>query len=179
MQLPGKLALALALMVLSAGTASTSASNPLGKLNVFSGNWSVRVQSWKTPYSNAGSYLGEADCAWQPNRGYMICDYLGLGKDPNTGRVENNLSIFTYSAADKVYKHLGITREIAPLEERVTVNGSEWITPMVIPYKGKKLIYRDVYDFPSPDEQIIQTQISSDNGLHWVLISKGVGTKTR
>lgn len=178
MQLPGKLVLAL---VLSAGTATASAAttDQLGRLKIFEGQWNFRVQSFKTAYSNPGSYLGVADCSWQPNRGYMICDYLNLGKDPNTGRAENNLSIFTYSAADKVYKHLGITREIAPLEERITVNGNEWITPLVIPYKGKKLLYRDVYDFPSSGKQIILVQISQDNGAHWTLISRGIATKAR
>ena len=59
-----------------------------------------------------------------------------------------------------------------PFPQAVTVDGNTWTTSAEIPYKGKTIIYRDVYVFQSSDKRTTTTQISADNGKTWTTITE-------
>jgi hypothetical protein len=162
-------------MAARAATPSASSPNPAGKLSIWAGHWQLSIERYETPYSHAGKDSGTADCDWMPNKGYMVCDYLSSGSD-SAGPI-NNLSVFSFSAAQGAYTHLGISKDAKPLWERVTIEGNTWITPLEIPYQGKVVGYRDVYVFLAPDKQIIRHEISADGGKDWTLIGQALATK--
>jgi hypothetical protein len=169
-------ALVLGLMT-SAAPAPEKTIDPLEKMQVWEGHWRVQVQYKETAYSHAGSVTYNATCSWLPNRGYMVCDYLSDGVDPQHGKVSNDLSIFTYSEIDKAYKHVGFGMEGEPHEQLTTIVGNVWTTPFEVTAKnGEKLQCRNVYEFDSPEKQHSRFEVSTD-GQHWTVLSEAVGTK--
>ncbi len=170
--------LALGLMASAATSESSPSPDPRDKMNIWEGHWKIQVQRKETPYSHAASVPFDAKCAWMPNRGYMVCDYVSDKVDPQEGKPANHLTIFTYNDKDNTYKHLGISKDYKPLEEVTTIEGNVWTTPWEdVGDKGEKLQLRDVYEFVSPEKQLTRFEISSDGGQHWTLVSEAVGTK--
>jgi hypothetical protein len=172
------------LAALTLGLASAAISNPpqttdpRDRINIWEGHWKIQVQRKETPYSHANSVPFDVVCSWTADRGYMVCEYLSDGIDPQEGKVADHLTIFTYNDTDKAYKHLGISKNFKTLEEPTTIEGNVWTTPFELTgKKGEKLQCRNVYEFVSPEKQVTRFEISSDGGLHWTLVSEGVGTK--
>jgi hypothetical protein len=166
---------------LMAGAATSNAAetpDPLDRMNIWAGHWKMQAQRKETAYSHAGSLSFNAVCAWAPNRGYMVCDYLSDSLDPQEGRVANHLSILTYNEPTKAYKHLGISMDFKTLEQVATVEGNVWTYLFEqVTRKGEKLQLRDVYEFVSPEKQISRFEVSADGGQHWTLRSEAVATK--
>ena len=92
---------------------------------------------------------------------------------PPPGAPVNDLAIFSYSPVTKTFTRVGIFKEAKPFLNEVTVQENTWITSAEIPYKGKTLIYRDVYVFPPGGKQRTTTvQISADKGQTWTTVSQ-------
>jgi hypothetical protein len=163
---------------ISASAARSASTSPLERLNAWQGHWTIANKSIETPYSHANSISWTADCSWMPNRSYMICDFQSDGIDPESGAVQNNLSLFTYSQSEQTYHHMGITRDQKPLYEKMDVNGDTWTDQFEMPYKGKSLFCRDVYTFTLPSRYERRFEISADQGANWTLVSTSVGTKS-
>jgi hypothetical protein len=168
---------ALAMIALSAASSPATAqpSSSAGQLSLWVGQWTYSGQTFETAYTHAHRTAGTDDCTWMHNRGYLVCDFLNTAPTPTT----NNLSIFSFSPKFGTYTHLGVTKDFKPLWEKVSVQGRTWITPLELPYKGKTILYRDVYTFLSPDKQTILNEISADKGEHWIVISKGTQVRAR
>jgi hypothetical protein len=172
--------LALGLVASAATVDSSKTADPRDRLNIWEGHWKIQVQRKETAYSHASSVAFDARCSWMPNRGYMVCDYLSQGIDPQEAEAANHLAIFNYDEKDKTYKHLGISKNYKTLEEVTTIAGNVWTTPWEqAGDKGETLQLRDVYEFVSPEKQTTRFEISSDGGQHWTLVSEAVGTKVR
>lgn len=157
--------------------APAMANTPLDQIGVWEGNWRVAVHTNATPYSHAGDAVYNAACAWQHNRGYMVCDYKSAGPDPSAGRVENNLSIFMYSDVDRAFKHVGMGPEGEPHEQTATVAGNMWTTPFTVAGQGKQLLYRNVYEFVTPEKRVSRFENSTDSGQHWTVVKQSHATK--
>jgi len=166
-------------VTISASATTPDSAAPLDRLNAWQGHWTIASESRETPYSHAYAVSWTADCSWMPNRSYMICDFRSVGADPESGTVQNNLSLFTYSQSEQAYHHMGITRDHKPLYEKMDVVGDTWTDQFEIPYKGKSLYCRDVYTFTSPSKYERRFEISADQGANWTLVSTGVGTKSQ
>jgi hypothetical protein len=115
-----------ALFFAAAANAAEPASSPAGRLNVWEGNWRYEFDTMQTPLSHAGTLKGVGKCAWLPNHGYMVCDYLRDGVDPAEGVPADNLSILYYSPVEKSFKASTVEHEGAPLPETTKVDGNTW-----------------------------------------------------
>ena len=143
------------------------------RMKIWVGHWSDEVQIRETPYSHAAHHRSDVQCGWSPDRGFMVCEYLGLD-----GRRTDHLSIFTYNEAGRSYKHLGISQDYKTLEEAANVDGNVWTTPWEdVGPKGEKLFMRDVYEFVSPEKQLSREEYSTDGGQHWTELWEVVATK--
>jgi hypothetical protein len=90
----------------------------------------------------------------------------------------NDIAVLSYSPALKAFTHVGVSNDVKPIWERASVNGNTWITPRAIPYKGKMLIYRDVYVYTSDDTRMdVTAQISADNGRTWSTVTQFTAEK--
>jgi hypothetical protein len=172
------LTVALGLMAGAAIPGSQESPDPRDKLNMWEGHWKMRSQRKDTPYTHAVTLEFDVVCKWASSRGYMVCDYLSDGMDPEEGKPSNHLSIFAYNDAEKSYKQLGISKDYKTLEKEAKIEGDVW-TMFVerTTKKGDKIQTRDTYEFVSPDKQISRFEISADGGQHWTLMSEGVATK--
>ncbi|HTV93943.1 MAG TPA: hypothetical protein VMG98_14640 [Verrucomicrobiae bacterium] len=163
---------------MSASAATSDSTAPLDRLNAWEGRWTVASETKETPYSHAYTFSWRATCSWMPNRSYMICDFQSDGVNPESGTIDNNLSVFTFSQSEQAYHHMGITRDQKPLFEKMDRDGDTWTDQFQIPYKGKTLYCRDVYTFTSPSKYERLFEISADQGANWTLVSTAVGTKS-
>jgi hypothetical protein len=163
----------------AAGTAAPNASpaaDPTVKLAVWGGRWDISEHDYETPYGHAHTNSVIADCNWTPNRRFMMCDYLN--SDPGAGTPVNDLGIFSYSPTAKVYTRVGVFNDRKPLWERMTVAGNTWTTSMDLSYKGKTIVFRNVYVFSPDGKRTMDTvQVSADNGQTWTTVSQFAGVK--
>jgi Protein of unknown function (DUF1579) len=162
--------LAPALVFVSTGPAGSQESDPTAKLGIWAGRWTYHAKTYETPYSHAYAYDGTADCNWSPNHGFMVCDFLN--RDPEPGSPVNDLVIFSYDPVTKAYTRVGVFKESKPFPQSVTVDGNTWTTSAEIPYKGKTIIYRDVYVFQSSSKRTTTAQISADKGKTWTIVTE-------
>lgn len=159
--------------------ADTSVADPLARLDIWQGHWQVQIQYDESPYSHAGTSSYSGSCSWLTNRGFMLCDFLS-GKDAGTAKADNAIVILSYSAADKAYKHVEMGQNLEPaMQSTVTVDGNVWTIPFTLPFKGKTLLGRDIYNFVSPDRFQFRFEMSSDNGEHWIPVMQQEGEKVR
>jgi hypothetical protein len=162
----------------STAFASSNPADPLATLAIWQGHWQEVVVTKATPYSTASSVPLHVTCSWTPHRGYMLCEYSRDRGDAKQLIASDHLSIFTYDDATKSYKHLGVSKDYRTLEEMIVIDGSHWQYRYQLPGSdGAMLDLRDSYDFVNPDERITRTEISSDHGRHWILLSESVGRK--
>jgi hypothetical protein len=162
--------LAPVLVFLATVPAASQDSDPIAKLGIWAGRWTYHAQTYETPYSHAYAYDGTADCNWSPNHGFMVCDFLN--HKPAPGAPVNDLAIFSYDPGTKAFTRVGIFKESKPFPQQVTTDGNTWTASAEIPYKGKTIVYRDVYVFQSSDKRTVTTQISADNGKTWTTLTK-------
>jgi hypothetical protein len=174
----GILLLALTLVVSKPVRADTFGADPLAKLDVWEGQWQVQIQYDKSPYSHAGTSSYSGYCSWLTNHGFMLCDFLSGKPVPETGKPDNAIVILSYSAPDKAYKHIEMGQDLVPaMQSTMTVDGNVWTIPFELPYKGKTLLGRDIYNFVSPDKWLFRFEMSSDNGEHWIPVMQQEGEK--
>lgn len=158
---------------------ASDGSDPRDRLNIWEGRWKEVVETKETPYSHAASVPSHLTCAWTADRGYMVCEYLSEKVTPGEGKPSDHLSIFTYNDANKVYKHLGISKDYKTLEEpTVVIEGNLWHYTYELPGDhGQKLELRDSYQFITPEKRITRIEVSPDGGQHWTLLSEAIGIK--
>jgi hypothetical protein len=169
---------ALALMpVAGAETLDRSqAFDPTKQLGIWEGRWSYSEHDYATQYSHVHTSDGTADCNWTPNRGFMMCDFLN--RNPAPGAPVNDVAIFSYNSAEKIFTRLQIFKDAKPYLAQISVKGNTWITSVEFPFKRKAIIYRDVYVFSSDDRQRNTTaQISANKGHTWTTVSQFTATK--
>lgn len=171
------IAAALVASVLTLSHASTP--DPNDRMNIWVGRWHEVVETKETVISHASSAPAHITCAWSPDRGYMVCEYLSEKVDPNEGRPLDHLSIFAYDDKTKAYKHLGISKDYKTLEETpISNDGNLWhYNYQLASASGKKVELRDSYEFQTPEKRITRIEFSLDGGHTWTLMSEAVGTK--
>lgn len=147
------------------------ASDLSAKIGVWEGRWTYSGRIYKTVYSDAHSDSGTIDCAWAKAT-YMVCNYAS--DDPP----HDNLSIFAYSPAAKSLVHVGISRDLKPLWEKVSLQGDTWSTRVELPYDGKTIVVRDDFVFLSADKHTTTESISADGGRTWTTIIKTTAVKS-
>jgi hypothetical protein len=155
-----------------AGIANPSAaSDPSGKLGIWVSRWTFSGQIYETKYSHAHADTGVADCAWTPNRGYVICDYF------SDNPPHDDLTVISYSPSAKAFMLAQIHKDRPPSFEKVTQDGNTWITSRNVPGKGKTLVLRTTFIFLTPDEQTTTVQVSPDKGRTWTTIIEVTAVK--
>src|SRR5215467_1658919 len=98
-------------------------ASPLEKLGAFAGKWESKGKSLDTPFSKAGTNSAETNCNWSPNRGYLVCDQTVHTSDGTS----NDLSIYTYNAADKSFSFFGLSRNDSHVRTpKLTIDGNLW-----------------------------------------------------
>jgi hypothetical protein len=168
--------LASTAVVLAAAFAATASAafsqdaDPAGKLSIWTGRWSYQAQTYETAYGHAYAYNGTGVCDWSYNHGFIVCDYLNHNPEP--GAPVNDITIYTYDPGTKTYSQVNVFKESKPFTRHMTVAGNTWTSSTEIPYKGKTIIYRDVYVFQSSHHRTTTTQISADNGKTWTTTTK-------
>ena len=168
--------LALSYVVAASVPAASQNSDPTNKLSVWAGTWNYHAETYETAYGHANAYDGTGKCNWSPNHGFMVCDYLN--HNPKAGAPLNDITVFTYDARTKTYSQVSVFKDSKPFTRHMTVAGNTWISSTEIPYKGKTVIYRDVYVFQSSDKRTTTTQISADNGKTWTIVTKFTAEQT-
>lgn len=172
----------LTVTALVAGVPTLSHANtpdPNDRMSIWAGRWHEVVATRETVISHASSAPAHITCAWSPDRGYMVCEYLSEKVDPNEGRPLDHLSIFAYDARTKAYKHLGISKDYKTLEETpISIDGNLWhYDYQLASASGKRIDLRDSYEFETPEKRITRIEFSLDGGHTWTLMSEAVGTK--
>ena len=165
-----KLLLAMVLVFAVTAPVASQDTDPASKLGVWGGRWTYHAQSYETPYSHASAYDGTADCNWSPNHGFMVCDFLN--RNPEPGTPANDLAIFSYDPGTKTFTRVGVFKESKPFVQQVSVDGDTWTTSSEIPFKGKTVIYRNVYVFSAAGKRTTTTEISADDGKTWTTVTR-------
>lgn len=130
-----------------------AAAAELEKLELWVGHW--RTEGTKgTPFSV------DDECAWLPNRGFVVCDQMINGKT-------NQLLILTYDSADKIYRASSLGTDRDPVVGRATINGKIWTTSGEFDSNGKKTLIKDMVDFSHTDYRSDTEMVSDDGGAHW------------
>lgn len=181
----GLLCSAVSVIAYAAAAGSTAlgaagASDPLARLAIWQGQWREVVITKATPYSLASSVPSHVTCSWTPDHGYMLCEYARDRGNPQQLLASDHLSIFTYDDASKSYKHLGVSKNYKVLEERASIDGNVWHYSYQLPdSSGTVLDLRDSYRFVDSSERVTRTEVSSDGGKHWVLLSESIAHRVR
>jgi hypothetical protein len=156
------------------GTPSTTEpSAELKKLDFLEGNWKAAGQSKETPYSSAAPLSSEANCAWSPNHGYMICDQMVERRDGK----HNSLSVYTYDPGTKQYKFFGLDKDARPRTVILTWEGNTLTYPGEFDDNGKKVQMRTLNEVVSPEYYTYRTEFSLDDGKTWTVMNEGKSTR--
>ncbi len=175
----GSVALGAALLLaLTAVATARESSSPRDKLALWAGHWKIRIDTKDTQFGHVKTEHYDAKCSFLPHGAFMVCEYLSLQPDPNSGRVINDISLVYYSGVDKTYKYTNVAPEGGPREDVVLVDGNVWTRSFEIPRRrGGVADAREIYNFVSPDKQLARFEISIDKGAHWTVVNEAVGTK--
>jgi hypothetical protein len=163
-----------AVMLLAPSTAianGTPLPDPTERLAIWTGRWNYSERDFTTPYSQAHADTGTANCGWSPNRRFVICDYLNA--NPPQGVPVNDIAVLSYDPIAKTYAHVGVFASHKPIWQSMTVRGNTWIASFDFPYKGKTLIYRDVYVYSDDGTRTsVAAEISADQGRTWTTVTQ-------
>ena len=167
-------AVALGVTATLAGPAASGTVDPLDRMNVWEGRWNEVVETKESPIAHARSTKSHTTCGWSADHGFMVCEYLSEASD-----AADHLSIFTYNAAARTYKHLGISKDYKTLEETpVVIEADSWHYTYTLPGRdGQALDMRDSYQFVTPQKRLTRIEASTDGGRHWTLVSQSVAVK--
>jgi hypothetical protein len=166
---------AVFLLALTPGAMARDSSAPRDKLAVWAGHWRIRIETKETQFGHAKTEDYDSKCSFLPHRTFMVCEYLSLQPDSESGRILNDVSLLYYSDADKTFKYTNIASEGGPREDLVRVDGNVWARPFKIPRPGTEA--REIYTFVSADKQLGRLEMSLDNGAHWTVVNEAVGTR--
>jgi hypothetical protein len=155
------------------------ADTPQDRLAFWQGHWKFQSETKQTPYSHALTESGNAQCAWQFNRRYMVCEYVVDKMTPDDADKPDNLAILHFSDAEKSYVHTGVYIDGDPMTARIVIDGNSWVGTSRIPRRsGGMAVLRNTQELLSPSKWTMKTEISVDGGAHWTEISNTIATKT-
>jgi len=171
---------ALLLALAAGGATAQDSSFPHDELSAWVGHWKVRIETKETQFGHARTDYYDAKCSFLPHGTFLACEYLSLQPDPDTGRIRNDVALLYYSSVDKTFKYTNIAPEGGPDENVMHVDGNVWIRPYKIKQKsGRVLDARVIYTFVSPDKELARLEVSTDKGVHWIVVNEAVGTKVK
>lgn len=174
----GSAALGAALLLTSTASAATGSPSPHDELARWTGHWKVHIDTKETQFGHANAEDFDSKCSFLPHGTFVACEYLNVSKDPRAGRPINDVSLFYYSDADKVFKYTNVGPEGGPSENVFQVDGSVWTRPFEIQSKSYGVIdAREIYTFISPDKQSGRLEVSTDKGAHWTVVHEAMAVK--
>lgn len=169
---------AAVLLALTAGAAAQEPSSAHDQLAAWVGHWMVRIDTKETQFGHARTDRYDARCSFLPQGSFLACDYLSLQRDPDSGRVRDDVAVIYYSTVDKTFKYTNVAAEGGPSENLMHVAGKVWTRPFEIARRSGGVIdAREIYTFVSADEQLGRLEVSTDKGAHWIVVNEAVGTK--
>jgi hypothetical protein len=163
--------LAIVALTSAASIDPSQSSDPLGKLGIWTGQWTFSGQIYPTKYSTAHSDTGIGDCSWTPKKGYIVCDYF------STDPPHDDLGIIGYSPTARAYTDVVIHQDSPPSAAKVTQTGNTWIMSRETHANGQALVLRTVFVFLTPDKQTTTVQVSADSGKNWITMIQVTGVK--
>src|SRR5271155_5130057 len=156
----GSAALAAAfLLALSAGVTAQDASSQRSKLAVWVGHWKIHIETKETQFGHAKTEDYDAKCSFLPDGAFMVCDYLSLRPDPDSGHIIDDVSLVYYSDVDKAFKYTNVAPEGGPHEDVVVVDGNVWTRSFEIQRRsGGVANAREIYSFVSPEKHLARLE---------------------
>jgi hypothetical protein len=166
------------LLALTSGATARDSSYPHDELAAWAGHWKVRIDTKETQFGHARTDRYDARCSFLPHGTFLVCEYLSLQPDPDSGRTLNDVSLIYYSGVDKTFKYTNVAPEGGPDENIMQVNGSVWTRPFQIRRRSGGVIdAREIYTFVSADKELGRLEVSTDKGAHWTVVNEAVGIK--
>lgn len=165
------------LLALTAG-ATVQDSSPNGKLVAWIGHWKVRIDTKETQFGHARTDDYDGKCSILPHGSFLVCEYLSLQPDPDSGRILNDVVLIYYSEVDKTFKFTNLAPEGGPFESVMRVDGNVWTRPYKVSRgSGGTVDAREIWTFVSRDKQLARLEMSADKGVHWTVVNEAVGTR--
>jgi hypothetical protein len=170
---------AAVLLALTLGARAQDSASPHDKIAVWGGHWKVRIETKETQFGHAKTADFDSKCSFLPDGAFMVCDYLSLQPDPNSGHVIDDVSLVYYSDVDKTFKYTNLAPEGGPNENTMTVDGNVWTRPFEITRRSGEVVQaRQIYIL-TRDKHAGRLEISPDKGANWIVVNESVGTKER
>lgn len=144
------------------------APNPLSALTRFAGTWQSRGTWYATPFSRPGSVHGVTTCAWSDNRQYLICQQAFVAR----GQSDSEIAVYTWNPLTRSYAFYSIGRSH---EVGLTISvGPHTVTYLNTSARPRKVTFRTLNLFDSPNQYRFETQYSLDGGRSWHTMLRGV-----
>ncbi|MHB8812165.1 MAG: hypothetical protein ACYDAE_02780 [Steroidobacteraceae bacterium] len=177
----GSAALAAALLLaLTLGAAARDSSSRHDELAAWVGHWKVRIETKETQFGHARTDDYDGKCSILPHGSFLVCEYLSLQPDPDSGRILNDVVLIYYSDVDKTFKFTNVAPEGGPFESVLHVDGNVWTRPYKVSSRGGGVVdAREIWTFISRDKQLARLEMSADKGVHWTVVNEAVGTRER
>ncbi|MFZ0500567.1 MAG: hypothetical protein WAU49_13480 [Steroidobacteraceae bacterium] len=168
------------LLALTAGATARDSSSPHDELASWAGHWRTQIDTLETRFGHARTDRYDGKCSFLPHGTFMVCEFLSLQTDPDSGRILNDVTLIYYSDVDKTFKYTNVAPEGGPSETVIHVDGNVWTRPYKIRERsGGVLDARQIWIYVSPDKRVARLEISTDKGAHWTVVNVSVGTKVR
>lgn len=144
------------------------ATDPKVKLSAFAGRWKTEAT-----FADGKKASSDLDCSWSPQRSYLLCEQKVKLPD----REQRQLTVYSYSSADKVYRYSTFSDPgAAPSSGRLEINGAIWTYHFSFENGGKTMQIRTTNEFTNPSTEIFKVESSGD-GVNWTPMMQGSGHK--
>jgi hypothetical protein len=124
------------LLALSVGATAQDSSSLHDKLAAWVGHWKNHIETKETQFGHAKSADFDAKCSFLSHGAFVVCEYLSLQPDPDTGQIINDVSLIYYSEIDKTFKITNVAAEGGSHENLMSVAGNIWTRPFEIARRG-------------------------------------------
>lgn len=176
----GSVVLGAAFLLAVTGGATVQDSSPNQKLVPWVGHWKVRIETKETQFGHARTDDYDGKCSFLPHGSFLVCEYLSLQPDPDSGRILNDVVLIYYSDVDKTFKFTNVAPEGGPFESVMHVDGNVWTRPYEVSRRsGGMADAREIWTFVSRDKQLARLEMSADKGVHWTVVNEAVGMRVR
>lgn len=144
------------------------------KLGAFVGKWQSQGAFFDTPYSKAGKVTSSIDCGWSANGDFLICEQMIT----DSGGKHTQLSIYSYNSKEGNYTISSMAGPgKQPWNGTVIIEGNIWTYPGGFEANGKKVKVRTINDFSVAGTETFKTEMSEDDGAHWIITLQGTARK--
>jgi len=152
-----------------AETPAPASAEPIEQLGRLLGRWTTRGEMKATPYSTAGAVSSELDCGWAPRHSFMICSQLVR----SAAGAQEQLSVYTYSAAGRAFRFVGWSREDAhPRTPELRIEDNVWSYSSETEIDGRPVRFRTVNTFTSPTTMLWRSEYA-EGSAPWRLLGEG------